>query len=215
MKCKFTAMTNVSPAPPQPPPSKKSRKTLIAAIVIVIIVVAAIVGAYLIMRSGSNAPSNNNPTPSPGTTTSPGSATPSPIQTNPIEGATSMQYSVSYTAANQSFGYTYYAKNIGTSNMLMRIEYVIDNESMSYIINGAQQKIWINSGGIWTGLDSQVYESTWGALNQTWAGFQTSLGDWAGVGEYTYGDPVSGYSYRIYNIVVNPELADSLFQPPI
>jgi hypothetical protein len=222
--------TTVSPPPPPPPsPSKGSRKTLMAAIIIVIIVVAAVVGAYLLTRSGS--PSNNptpapgtTPTPAPGTTASPGatvspgataspgSGTPSPSQTNPYTGATSIQFSVSYTTGGQtSYAYTYSAKNIGTPNMMMRIEGTFSSESMIYIINGAQQKLWINSGGEWIDMSTE-FSTQWDSWNQTWQGYETSLAEWAGTGEYTYTYPGSGDTLRIYNIAVNPELADSMFQ---
>ncbi len=216
--------TASSPPPPPPSPSKGSRKTLMAAIIIVIIVVAAVVGAYLLTRSGS--PSSNptpapgttatpapgtTATPAPGTTPTPGTGTPSPSQ-NPYVGATSIQFSVSFTTGTEtSFAYTYSAKNIGTPNMMMRIEGTFGNDTMVYIINGVQQKMWINSGGEWIDMSTD-FSTQWDSWNQTWQGYETSLAEWAGTGEYTYTYPGTGETLRIYNIAVNPELADSLFQ---
>jgi hypothetical protein len=38
-----------------------------------------------------------------------------------------------------------------------------------------------------------------------------ALANWSGTGDYTYTDSV-GTSYKIYNVVINPTLDDSLFQ---
>ena len=43
--------------------------------------------------------------------------------------------------------------------MMMRIEGTFSNESMIYIINGAQQKLWINSGGEWTDMSTDILNS--------------------------------------------------------
>jgi hypothetical protein len=97
--------------------------------------------------------------------------------------------------------------------MMMRIEGTFSNDSSNtiYIINGAQQESWIYSDGEWTDM-SQVFASQYESWNQTWQGYETSLAAWASTGEYTYTYPGSGDTLRIYNIAVNPELADSLFQ---
>jgi hypothetical protein len=208
----MTAMANAPPPPPPPPPSKSSRKTLIAAIVIAIVVVAAVVGAYLLMR-GSNAPSNNNATPSPGTTATPSSGTPSPSQTNAVGTASSLQFSISVTHAGAAQGtYTYMAKNAGTSNLMIRVEMTdTEGNAFIYIVNGAQQKAWMYSGGQWTDL-SASFSSQWSNWDSAWVGYRDNLAGWAGVGDWTYTAP-NGDSVRYYNISVNPSLADSLFQP--
>jgi hypothetical protein len=229
MKSILSTEVNTPPPPPPPSaPSKGSRKTLLAVILIVIIVVAAVAGAYLLTRGGS---SSTNPTPSPGATTSPsasvspgsttspsasvspGSSTPSPSP-NPVAGASSLQFSVSYTTSTQTmFAYTYSAKNIGTPNMMMRIEGTFSNDSSNMIImiNGAQQTYWVYSDGEWTDMSS-IYTSQYDSWNATLQGYETSLLAWAGTGEYTYTLPGTDETMRIYNIAVNPTLADSLFQ---
>jgi hypothetical protein len=220
-KITLSSDATASPPPPPPSPSKSSRKTLIAAILIVIIVVAVVAGVYLMTRNGST-PSTNNPTPAPGTTAtpafgitaSPGSGTPSVSEANLIAGATSIQFSVSYTTGTQTvFAYTYSAKNLGTPNMMMRIEGTFSNDSSNtiYIINGAEQKSWVYSDSEWTDM-SQIFASQYQTWNETWQGYAENLAAWAGTGEYTYTYPVSGDKLRIYNIAVNPVLADSLFQ---
>ncbi len=206
----LSSNATVSPPPP-PSPSKGSRKMLMAAIVIVIIVVAAVVGAYFIMRNGSTS-SSNNPTSSPGTSATPGSG---------VAGATSIQYSISETVTNQTLysgsnvtintlltDATVSAKNLGTPNMMIRVEgHALTTTGVVMIINGAQQKEWVYSGGAWSDTSNTVTWNTWTqSYNMT-----TGLAGWSGTGDYTH--TASGVTLRIYNIVVNPELADSLFQP--
>jgi hypothetical protein len=220
----LTATAYPPPPPPQSSPKKDSRKLIVVALLIVIIVVSAGVLVYLATRPSST----GSPTPTPTGTATPtptgtgatptptGTATPTPTQTNPVAGASSMKFSVSYTSGNAShpllFGYTYSAKNIGTSNMMMRIEGVFseDGETMIYIVNGALQQAWMYSDGEWMDLSS-AFTSQWSNWNSTWQGYESSLAGWAGSGEYTYTYPTTGDTLRIYDIQVNPALADSLF----
>jgi hypothetical protein len=125
--------------------------------------------------------------------------------------ATSLQFSVTITHEGVSEGgYTYYAKNAGTDNLMIRIDYTSTSGSFIYIVNGAQQKAWMSSEGQWTDLSSS-FASQWGTWHSTYEGYVTGLGSWAGTGDQTYTS--GGDTYRIYNISVNPSLADSLFQP--
>ena len=211
-KCILTEMANAPPSTPPLPPSKRSRKSLIAAIVIAVVVVAAVVGAYLIM-SGPGAGSNNNATPSPGTTATPSSGTSSPSQTNAVGTASSLQFSVEFRQAGAIQGtYTYMAKNVGTSNEMIRVE-TTDNESRTfiYIVNKAQQKAWTYSDGQWQDV-SALYSTLWSTWGESFASYTLNIAGWTG-GDYTYTAP-NGDSLRYYNIAVNPALADSLFQPP-
>ncbi len=209
---------------------------LIAGIVIAIVVVAA-VAVYAASLNSPNPSASPSPTAttqpsastSPSTTSTPQTSTsPSsqptttptivPTQTaNPssppnVTAASSLQYSVSMTSNGTSQGsYTYYGKNAGTSNFMMRIESTDASGAQSTIIvNGQQQKVWVKSNGNWTDLSSvyTTYFSTW---DTTWQSYVNTLAAWNGTGDYTYTS--GGDSIRIYNISVNPALADSLFAP--
>ena len=222
-------------ATPPPPPSKRSRKTLIALILIILIVVVA-VGAYLATRGTGNNPNPSaTPTPTPitgvtstatpitgvtSTATPIGEATPTPTAkptssgggTN-VAGASSLQFTATMT--NSSGGsegtYTYSAKNAGTSNLMIRIEYSDPSgDNFIYIVNGALQQAWVETGGQWTDLSS-AFSSQWSTWNTAFTGYTGSLASWSGVGDYSYSSP-SGETVRIYNISVNPSLADSLFE---
>jgi hypothetical protein len=195
-----------------PPTSKRSRKTLIAVIVIILIVALA-VGVYLATRGTSTNPSTTpTPTPSSGATPTP-TATSSGTGAN-VAGASSLQFTETITNSSGAVQgtYTYSAKNIGTSNMMIRIEIsnVPSSDNMVFIVNGALQQAWLETGGQWTDMSS-AFTSNWNSWKSTFVGVQNNLTSWTGAGDYTYADP-QGDSVRISNISVNPSLADSLFQ---
>jgi len=210
-----------NPPPPPPPlpqdssPKDSRKKLIVVVLLLVIIIVSAVVLVVLFMKAGPSATPTPGitATPVPGITASPGSGTPSPSQTNPIGGANSIQFSTSYTTGTQTvYAYTYSAKNLGTPNMMMRIDGTFSGESsnMIYIINGVQQKSWVFSDGEWTDM-SQMFQSQYESWNSTWQGYAADLAEWAGTGEYTYTYPGTTETLRIYNISVNPQLSDSLF----
>jgi len=219
----LTATAYPPPPPPQSSPKKDSRKLLVVALLIVIIIVSAGVLFYLATRPSST----SNPTPTPTGTATPtptgtgatptpiGTATPTPTPSGGganVAGASSLQYTVSVTnSSGASLGtWTYYAKNAGTSNLMIRIEFADPSDgNFVYIINGALQQAWMESGGEWTDLSS-AFASQWSSWNSTFTGYQNQLAGWAGVGDYTY--TAGGDTIRIYDVAVNPSLADSLFQ---
>lgn len=193
-------------SPPPPPPSKRSRKTLIA-VIVAILIVALAVGIYLAARGiGTN--TSVTPTPTPSAT-----ATSSGTGAN-IAGASSLQFTTSMTnSSGASLGsYTYYAKNAGTSNMMIRIEMTdpSSGDSFVYIVNGALQQAWMESGGQWTDLSS-AFTSEWSSWDSTFTGYKNNLANWSGIGDWTYTSP-TGETIRISNVSVNPSLPDSLFE---
>jgi hypothetical protein len=200
-------------------------KTL-AIIVIGIVAIAAIAaGVYFATQGGTG---TSTPSPSPTSTPSPaptGTATVTPTPTGTsvatasptpsgtggdVSSASSLAYSVSVTEGGQTQGYTYRAKNVGTSNLMMRIDYTDTSGELSiYIINGAQTKAWVYSEGEWEDVSAayQIQYSTWNSL---WQGYVNNLAGWTG-GDKTYTE--EGVTVRIYDISVNPSLPDALFQP--
>jgi len=176
--------------------NQKGISTLVIAVIVVVVVVVVGVGAYLLMSgNGGN-----------------GGATPTPTPTAPdVEGASSLQFSVEVTSEGASLGIqTYRAKNIGTSNMMMRIE-MTNGYNMTEIVNAAQQKAWTCTDGDCTDVSS-TFEDLWGSWSTTWSGYKDNLADWTGTGEWTYTD-TDGNSVRVFDISIDPDLADSLFQP--
>jgi FlaG/FlaF family flagellin (archaellin) len=168
-----------------------NQKTLVIAVIIVVAVVAVGVGVYLATLGGGGGGG--------------GGTTPN------IAGATSLQFSIDLTSGGSSLGtYTYMAKNIGTSSMMIRVEITSADGDLIYIVNGAQQKAWGYASGEWMDL-SDTFSDQWNSWNSTWVGYRDSLVGWAGVGDWTYTAP-NGDSVRVYDIAVNPSLADSLFE---
>ncbi|HEX7483148.1 MAG TPA: hypothetical protein VF350_06755 [Candidatus Bathyarchaeia archaeon] len=206
----LNTMATMSSPPPPPPTKKRSRKSLIAILLVIIIVVALIVGIYLATRGmGTNNSATPTATPISGTTPTP---TTNGIGAN-VASASSLQFTVSITnsSGGTTSAYTYYAKNAGTPNMMIRIEFTdpTSGGSFVYIINGAQQKAWMQTGGQWIDLTSSFSDefSNW---DSTFKGYQTSLADWNGLNDWTY--TVNGETITIHNISVNPSLPDSLFE---
>jgi hypothetical protein len=129
-----------------------------------------------------------------------------------IAGARSLQFSVTITDNETTLGdYTYMAKNVGTSNMTIRIETTnTQNQSVIYIVDGAQKKAWYYSNGQWRDL-SDAFNTQWTMWSLRLMEYTDNLEGWTS-GDWTYIN-TNEEMVRVYNIVVNPSLADSLFQP--
>jgi hypothetical protein len=196
------------------------KKILIVVIIVAILAVSSI-AAYVVLsgNDGSNGSEDNGGTTDNGSTdngSTENGATDNGHEDDggtevDVGGASSMQFKVSVDPADEeSVEYEYMIKNAGTSSLMMRIEMESAGEEFIYIINGAQETVWICSDGEWMELSS-MYQSYWETWNSAWQGYQTSLLDWTGHGEWSYTTP-NGDSVRIYDINVNPSLSDSLFQ---
>jgi hypothetical protein len=209
---------------------KSAISMLIAAIVIIIVVVAAAgAGYYLTSQNPAATPAPSasptaSPTQTPAATSSPETSetplvtqspalSPTPGSSQPLNvaGATSLRYSVSLTEAGVFQGsYTFQGKNAETSNFKMRIDFTDKSGDQStYIVNGADHKAWIFESGQWQDV-SVAYDAQFSSWNNLWQGYTNSLLSWNGIGDYSYtqGDA----TVKIYDVSVNPVLADSLFQ---
>ncbi len=190
-------------------------KIVVVGIIVVILVVSA-VGVYLAMSGDGDDNGNNgdgNDTTNGDTTngeTENGDNGDTVEQENDVAGANSLQFKVSVDPADsESVDYTYMIKDANTSDMMMRVEMDTAGEEMIYILNRPQQKVWVYSGGQWMDF-SNTYQTYWDTWNSAWEGYRTNLLDWTG-GDWTYTTP-DGDSVRIYDIDIDPSLADSLFQ---
>lgn len=151
------------------------------------------------------------------TTTPPGSASPTTQPTN-IEKAQSLQFTVTYTtvgmAGQEMYTYTFSMKNIGSANMMMRIEgRFFETQAFfnkTYILNEAPQKAWVYELGQWTDVSDQ-FSVQWTTWNNTWQGYREKLLAWNGLDDLYYNVP-SGDIVHIYDVLVNPDLTTSLFQ---
>ena len=210
-----TMVEMASPPPPPPPTSKKSRKTMIAVIAVVIIAVLIVVVYLAAQGLGTNNSVTPTPTPVPGTTATPAPST-SPTSSgtgSDIAEASSLKFTVTMTDSSgaTTASYTYSAKNAGTSNMMMRVEFTDPDSSSNfiYIVNGALRQAWMSSNGEWIDLSS-AYDSQYSDWNETFSDYKNNLSDWTGLGDWSY--TVGGETIRIHNIKVNPSLPDSMFE---
>ena len=173
-----------------------NQKGIAPLIIVAIIVVAAVVagaGIYVATRGGGEA----------GGGAGGGGGGEGGGEGGGIAGATSLQCDVAITGSGT---YTFMAKNIGTSNMMMRIEGTIEGQDMIFIINGAQHKAWVYAAGTWIDM-SEYYSTYWSEWSSTFEGYETYLSGWTG-GTWTSPDG----TITISNIQVNPSLSDSLFE---
>jgi hypothetical protein len=169
------------------------RKMMYAlAAVVVIIVIVAVAGAYVLMNSGGG-------------------------NTVKVADATSLQYNadVSYQGATPVV-FTWTAKNVGAANMVLRIDLMGGaSGNYTYIMDHGAQTVWWLNNGTWTDLSSD-FTNQWGSWVGTGKQWTNNLDhlttDWSGTGDYTYAGSTTNTTIRIYNVVINPTLADSLFQ---
>jgi hypothetical protein len=160
------------------------------AAVIVIIVVVAVAGAYVLMNGGN---------------------------TVKVADAKSLQYNadVSYQGAAPVV-FTWTAKNVGATNMVLRIDLMGGaSGNYTYVMDqGAQTAWWLNNG-TWTNLSSDFTNqwNTWVGTGKQWTrNWDALTTNWSGTGDCTYTNSATNTTIRIYNVVINPTLADSLFQ---
>ena len=202
---------------------KKGMSKNIIVVIIVAILAVSTIAVYLAMSGGPSDGASTDTTNNEGTTdttnggttdtTNDGGTTDTTNdgKTVDVSGASSLQFKVFMDPADgDNIDYTYSVKNAGTSSLMMRIEMQVSGESFIYIINGAQEKVWMYSGDQWMDF-SEMYPTYWDTWNSAWQGYHDILIDWTGVGDWTYTTP-NGDSVRIYDITINPSLPDSMFE---
>ena len=172
--------------------NKKGISALVIVAIVVIAVVVIGVAAYYVLSSGG------------------GEETPTPTPSSPVEGATSMRFDVNATVEGAKEIDRFTVKNLGTSDILLRVDQTdAQGNNFVYIMNETGQTVWADFGA---GFDE--YSSDWTTYwDNTLIGnvglntYMTALANWSGTGDYT------GDSYVIYDIVVNPDIPDSAFEP--
>ena len=172
--------------------NKKGISALVIVAIVVIAVVVIGVAAYYVLSSGG------------------GEETPTPTPSSPVEGATSMRFDVNATVEGAKEIDRFTVKNLGTSDILLRVDQTdAQGNNFVYIMNETGQTVWADFGA---GFDE--YSSDWTTYwDNTLIGnvglntYMTALANWSGTGDYT------GDSYVIYDIVVNPTIPDSAFEP--
>ena len=169
--------------------NKKGISTLVIVAIIVIAVVIAGIAVY-VLYSGTGG-ENGEETPD-------------------IEGATSMRFDVNATVNGALEIDRFTAKNLGTSDVLLRVDQTdAQGNEFIYLMNQTGQTVWADFGTGFVDYSSD-FATYWDndlIGNAALDSYMTALANWSGTGNY------EGDSFIISNIVVNPTLADSVFQP--
>lgn len=181
-------------------PPKKPNRNLI--FIVAIVIVATLVAGIVALNATDIINLSNSPTQSTPTTVG-----------NEIQQASSLEYTVTGGDMGSSQNTTLYAKNIGSPDMMIRMDGVVQGVSgnFTFLINGVQNKAW------WTpslevGLVSvSDFNMMITRYNSTFVRFQNRLAYWSGNGDYTYTDSTG--TITISNVVINPALPDSFFEP--
>jgi hypothetical protein len=175
---------------------EKKMMYALVAVIVVIVVAVAVAGAYVLINRGGGGSKN--------------------IYT--VANATSLQFNaeVSYQGATPNL-FNWAAKNVGASDMVLRLD-ILGGASgnYTYIMDHGAQTAWVSSNGTWTNFSSDFTNqwNTWVGTGKQWTSDVDHLAaNWSGTGDYTYTGSSTGATIRLYNIVINPTLADSLFQP--
>jgi hypothetical protein len=168
----------------------------IAVAVVVIVIVVAGVGIYVFMGGGGGGG---------------GGGEPETVYT--MGNATSLQYTVDLTTSGVTGTYKFAGKNLGTAEIMLRVDanpVVSEGTIYSYVMYATNQTSYNNETGTWAeGNFTKDWGVTW---SPQWSGYIAHNSDWkTGDNDILYTDD-AGNSVKVYNIVINPTLADSVFQ---
>lgn len=174
--------------------NKKGISWVVIGIVIVAVIVVGVVAYWAMTRSGGES----------------GGGTPD------VAGATSLGFKVNATIGGVHEEYAFTAKNLGTSEVMLRVDEIdAQGNAFIYVFNQTAQTVWASASGQWTDVSSE-FASYWDGANSAIIGhtaldtYMTNLANWTGTGDYSYTS--NGNSFIIFDIILNPTVADSLFQ---
>jgi len=130
-----------------------------------------------------------------------------------IATATSLRFNVGWTNY-ETVEWIYMSKNMGTEDMKLRYEGTVDGIEEGFIMNGELRKMWSLQDGVWSdaGIEEEYWDMMWAMWASSFDVYVGHLYDWTH-GDWTFTDPATEYSIRIYNIQVNPNLSDAQFEP--
>ena len=156
----------------------------IVVIAIVIIIVVVAIGAYIMLSGGEG---------------------------GVVGSASSIDFKIDITNSVTSMS-RYRARNIGADNMDLRADVTAPGITVSTILSVSQREGWIKTDNVWMSFSDldRDFDMQWFSYYLVLIDYMGRLSDWTGGGhEYSY----NGYTYRIYDIQVNPSLLDSVFEP--
>jgi hypothetical protein len=174
-----------------------NKKMMYASIAVVVIVITVAVGAYLLVNSGGGGGGGGGET----------------KNTYTVANATSLQIEGNETSTKGLVTYKWIGKNLNSTQQMFRLDlWGGESGNYSYIFITSNQTVWLATNGVWTDVSS-AYNDQWNEFGTEWTGLVNHLKtNWSGTGDCTFTSSW-GASETVYNVSVNPSLADSLFQP--
>jgi hypothetical protein len=136
-----------------------------------------------------------------------------------VQNATSLQVSAN-VVGNNSLGnqglinpFKWSVANVGTSEQKIRLTIYAsesDQTGFTYIVNSQNQVAWKNENGTWVNTNYSELNNLWGA---EWAQTLNQLkANWTGNGNVSFNNSF-GDIVTVTNVVINPGLSDSVFEP--
>ena len=133
------------------------------------------------------------------------------VPSGDIETATSLSFKVDTTIMGAEYTMTFKGKDIQSSNSKFRIDGTIAGEEFKLIIYTGEEKAWMwMSATGWQDI-SETMQQYLEQYETQFEAYMEELSDWTGE-DYTYTDPATGATVRLYDVVINPDLPDTLFQ---
>ncbi len=122
-----------------------------------------------------------------------------------VESASSIRYKWSQEEGDVTRTWEYMAKNIGTDDLKVRVDFVDDeHQSGSVVINRERGKVWVVENDEWQ-------EYSYETVGQYVDHLEDHLNY---ISDYWDGDPFEFQGVRFHGVELNPNLSDSLFVPP-
>ena len=128
-----------------------------------------------------------------------------------VAAATSIRFSIERTNAEKA-DYTYSAKDIGTQDFKSIIDGHAEGLEVRIIINGELRQGWMFQNPEWVEIPDESWDAYWEAALIELDLYISELHGWTG-GDCIFTHREHGYQVKIYDVEVNPDLPDTLFEP--
>ena len=132
-----------------------------------------------------------------------------------LEDAGSLEFSLNYTDTDGLVStHIFTAKNIGSPEMMLLAETTCNYGEPCYfalLMNGAEQKCWERHDDPEWVDDTDIFPDVLDAWTMIFQDLTSKLSGWNGGENYVYTDGVGIFNF--YDIRLNPNLTDSMFEP--
>lgn len=129
-----------------------------------------------------------------------------------IATASSLQFTAQGEDEQGEYKLTWRAKDIGQPFMKIRVEGVEYGEIFGFIVNGETRTTYILEDGVWEGGEP-VPEEYWNIIWDMQTNLFDSFHDALIQGQDVWVNPDTAEIVALSEVIINPELDDSLFEP--